>query len=233
METILYPSNERGFADHGWLKAKHTFSFASWYNPEKIHFGALRVLNDDIVAPMMGFGTHPHNDMEIITIPLAGALHHRDSMGHSSTIHSNEVQVMSAGKGIQHSEFNASKTEALNLFQIWIFPNQQSVEPRYDQVEYTLNLNKWSYLVGPQNGNAATWIHQNAHLSLGEFDQSFEYQVKSPGNGVFLMLIDGEISIGEQQLLTRDAIGIVNTENININLQQKSKVLVIEVPLTF
>jgi redox-sensitive bicupin YhaK (pirin superfamily) len=233
METILYPSNERGMAYHGWLKAKHTFSFASWYHPEKIHFGALRVLNDDIVAPMMGFGTHPHNDMEIITIPLAGALHHRDSMGHSSTIHSNEVQVMSAGKGIQHSEFNASKTDPLNLFQIWIFPNKQGVEPRYDQFEYTLHPNEWTYLVGPQNGTAATWIHQNAHLSLGEFDQTFNYALKSPGNGIFLMVVEGSISIEQEQLATRDAIGIFNTENITLNLQQKSKVLVIEVPLTF
>jgi redox-sensitive bicupin YhaK (pirin superfamily) len=170
METILYPEKERGHANHGWLNAKHSFSFANWYNPHKINFGALRVLNDDIVAPGMGFGTHPHDNMEIITIPLKGKLEHKDSMGHTSVITTGEIQVMSAGTGILHSEFNASQTEAINLFQIWIFPNKRNVTPRYDQIniEYAKAENNFLQLISPDSKDEGSWIHQDAWIFINK-----------------------------------------------------------------
>jgi len=233
METIKYPSNERGAANHGWLIAKHSFSFASWYHPDKIQFGALRVLNDDSIAPAMGFGTHPHDNMEIITIPLSGALFHKDSMGHSSEIKAGEVQVMSAGTGIQHSEYNASKTESLSLFQIWIFPNKKNVEPRYDQKAYSIENNpeKWVELVGPIGLAKDTYIHQNAWIHMGTFTEDTQYKFKDPQNGIYLMVIEGEVMVNGNLLNTRDALGIYDTSEINIQLKQNSKLLVIEVPL--
>lgn len=234
METIIYPAKERGFANHGWLQANHSFSFASWYHPDKIHFGALRVLNDDRIAPSMGFGRHPHDNMEIITIPLSGSLKHQDSMGHSSVIQTGEVQVMSAGTGIQHAEFNASTQEDLTLFQIWIFPNKQGVTPRYDQISYTLTENEWVEVVGPEHKHQKTWIHQNAWISLGKFSKdTFQYTLQDPNNGCYLMVIDGEIEINGQALGKRDAIGIVQTDKINIVNKQLTQLLVLEVPLQF
>ncbi len=234
METILYPAKERGFANHGWLQANHSFSFASWYHPDKIHFGALRVLNDDRIAPSMGFGRHPHDNMEIITIPLSGSLKHQDSMGHSSVIQTGEVQVMSAGTGIQHAEFNASTQEDLTLFQIWIFPNKQNVTPRYDQISYTLTENEWVEVVGPEHNHQKTWIHQNAWISLGKFSSdTFQYDFHDAHNGCYLMVIDGEIEVNGQTLNKRDAIGIVQTDKINIINKQLTQLLVLEVPLQF
>lgn len=234
METILYPAKERGFANHGWLQANHSFSFASWYHPDKIHFGALRVLNDDRISPSMGFGRHPHDNMEIITIPLSGSLKHQDSMGHSSVIQTGEVQVMSAGTGIQHAEFNASTQEDLTLFQIWIFPNKQNVTPRYDQISYTLTDNVWVEVVGPEHNHQKTWIHQNAWISLGKFsNDTFQYDFHDANNGCYLMVIDGEIEVNGQTLGKRDAIGIVQTDKINIINKQLTQLLVLEVPLQF
>lgn len=233
MKTVFHAANSRGHANHGWLDAHHSFSFASWYNPERIHFGMLRVLNDDIVAGGMGFGKHPHDNMEIITIPLSGALKHQDSMGFSEIIEAGEVQVMSAGTGIYHSEFNPNHNQAVNLFQIWIFPNRKQVEPRYAQRKYELQNGAFSTLVGPENSGVATWIHQDAWLSMGEFaaDSQTSYTIQSTGNGVYLMVIEGEIQIGDQKLDKRDAIGISQTEKVEISCKQNTKMLVIEVPM--
>jgi len=233
MKTVFHAANSRGHANHGWLDAHHSFSFASWYHPERIHFGMLRVLNDDIVAGGMGFGKHPHDNMEIITIPLSGALKHQDSMGFSEIIEAGEVQVMSAGTGIYHSEFNPNQNQAVNLFQIWIFPNRKQVEPRYAQRKYELQNGDFSTLVGPENSGVATWIHQDAWLSMGEFaaDSQTSYTIQSTGNGVYLMVIEGEIQIGDQKLEKRDAIGISQTEKVEISCKQNTKMLVIEVPM--
>jgi quercetin 2,3-dioxygenase len=233
MKTVFHAANSRGHADHGWLNAKHSFSFASWHNPERIHFGMLRVLNDDIVAGGMGFGKHPHDNMEIITIPLAGSIQHEDSMGFSEVIHAGEVQVMSAGTGIYHSEYNPSPDQELNLFQIWIFPKQKQVEPRYAQRKYELNEGTFTELVGPEESGISTWIHQDAWLSMGTFKSgsSQEYQLKRQGNGIYLMLVEGQIKIGDELLTQRDAIGISQTNQIQIEIKANAKILVIEVPM--
>ncbi len=237
MKFIIHKAETRGYANHGWLIAKHSFSFASWYNPERIHFGALRVLNDDIVAPGMGFGKHPHDNMEIITIPLRGALRHEDSMGFSEAIHEGEVQVMSAGSGIYHSEFNASDVDDINLFQIWIFPNKQNVEPRYDQIKYDLaeSKNKFLQLVSPNSDDEGTWIHQNAWISLVSLneDDCIEYKLKDSKNGIYFMIIDGEFDIENNLLNSRDAIGIWENEKTRIKTITKGKILAIEVPMIF
>jgi redox-sensitive bicupin YhaK (pirin superfamily) len=237
MKCIFHSADSRGHADHGWLNAKHSFSFASWYNPDRIHFGALRVLNDDLVAAGKGFGMHPHDNMEIITIPLSGSIAHKDSMGNSATIQSGEVQVMSAGTGVLHSEFNPSSSDALSLFQLWIFPNEQAVEPRYDQVGYLelLKPNECTLLVGPRTSGAPVWIHQQAYISRARLESNHQlnYQVKSPGNGVYIMSIEGKISIDKYELNNRDAIGVSDTNAINILSQTASDLLVIEVPMQF
>lgn len=233
MITILHPADTRGHANHGWLNAKHSFSFASWYNPERVHFGMLRVLNDDIVAGGMGFGKHPHDNMEIITIPLAGSIQHEDSMGFSEVIHAGEVQVMSAGTGVYHSEYNPSPDQELNLFQIWIFPKYKQVEPRYAQSKYELKEGTFTELVGPAESGISTWIHQDAWLSMGSFKagSSLTYKFKKQGNGIYLMLVEGTINIGEHILNQRDAIGISQTNQIELEIQENAKILVIEVPM--
>lgn len=236
METIFHPEGSRGHANHGWLNAKHSFSFASWYNPDRVHFGALRVLNDDIVAGHAGFGKHPHDNMEIITIPLKGAIKHEDSMGNSSIIETGEIQVMSAGTGILHSEFNPSKEE-LNLFQIWIFPNQQNVVPRYDQFKMNTAAmhNHFLQLVSPSKEDEGTWIHQDAWISMAKLEvgKSIDYTIKKEGNGVYFMLVDGEISISDQQLKQRDALGVWDTVTVSIQPTQNSTIVAIEVPMAF
>jgi len=237
MKTVFHSEASRGHANHGWLNAKHSFSFASWQNPERVHFGALRVLNDDIVAPSMGFSKHPHDNMEIITIPLRGALKHQDSMGNSSIIEAGEVQVMSAGTGVQHSEVNAKHDEAINLFQIWIFPNKQNVTPRYDQICYDEAALKNNFLqvVSPNSDDAGTWIHQNAwiHLSQIEAGTNLTYELKKSGNGVYILNIDGTYEIAEQSLNNRDAIGIWETESVTIHANKSGRLLLIEVPMIF
>jgi redox-sensitive bicupin YhaK (pirin superfamily) len=237
MNYEYHAASTRGYADHGWLKAKHSFSFASWFNRHRMHFGALRVLNDDIVAPGMGFGKHPHDNMEIITIPLKGSLKHEDSMGFSEVIHAGEVQVMSAGTGIYHSEFNASNTEEINLFQLWIFPNQQEVEPRYQQMAYDIADAKDQFLqlVSPNQADPGLWIHQNAWIHLIDMsaNSSQKYALKGPGNGVYLMNIEGKKTLENQALANRDAIGIWNTEHVEIHAQEEGRMLLIEVPMQF
>lgn len=236
MKTVFHSEASRGHANHGWLNAKHSFSFASWQNPERINFGALRVLNDDIVAPSMGFGKHPHDNMEIITIPLRGALKHQDSIGNSSLIQAGEVQVMSAGTGVQHSEVNANKEEEINLFQIWIFPNKQNVTPRYDQIKYNQNelRNNLLQVVSPNPDDAGTWIHQRAWIHLAQMDTGtkIEYQLKENGNGVYILNIDGIFEIASQTLEKRDAIGVWETESIIITANKSGRLLLIEVPMT-
>jgi redox-sensitive bicupin YhaK (pirin superfamily) len=237
MKTVFHSEASRGHANHGWLNAKHSFSFASWQNPERVHFGALRVLNDDIVAPSMGFGKHPHDNMEIITIPLKGALKHQDSMGNSSVIEAGEVQVMSAGTGVQHSEVNAKEDEAINLFQIWIFPNQQNVTPRYDQIRYAEESmrNHFLQVVSPNPDDAGTWIHQDAwiHLSQMETGTHLTYELKKSGKGVDILNIAGTYEIAEQTLNNRDAIGIWETESVTIHANKSGRLLLIEVPMEF
>jgi hypothetical protein len=235
MKTIFHHASSRGFADHGWLQARHSFSFASYYDPERIQFGLLRVLNDDIVAPAKGFGTHPHNNMEIITIPLRGALEHKDSMGNGSIIRAGEVQVMSAGSGIQHSEFNPSQTEEVSLFQVWIFPEEKDVEPRYDQREFDelSYIDNISTLVdNEQNGNTL-FIHQKAAVSLSKpsAGKKLTYSNRYAGNGVYTMLIEGKISVEGHVLDTRDALGVWDTEEFNIQAEEDSFVLFLEVPM--
>ncbi len=234
MKTLIHKSNTRGHANHGWLDAHHSFSFGQWYNPERVHFGKLRVLNDDIVKAGFGFGKHPHDNMEIITIPLSGALEHKDSTGGHGVIAKNDVQVMSAGSGIEHSEFNHSKTEDVNLFQLWIFTNKENVAPRYGQQTFSAadRQNKFQTVVSPF-GNDGLWIYQDAWISLGNFDaeNSSSYQVKKQGNGIYLLVIEGEVEIDGNILSKRDAIGVWDTDAINILSKKNSEILLVEVPM--
>ena len=234
MKTVNHKSETRGHVNHGWLDAHHSFSFGQWYNPERVHFGKLRVLNDDIVKAGFGFGKHPHDNMEIITIPLSGALEHRDSIGGHGVIAKNDVQVMSAGSGIEHSEFNHSKTEDVNLFQLWIFTNKENVAPRYDQKTFsaTDRQNKFQTVVSPL-GSEGLWIYQEAWISLGNFDAHnlSSYAVKKAGNGIYLLVIEGEVEIDGNILSKRDAIGIWDTDSINILAKENTEILLIEVPM--
>jgi len=240
MKTKIYKANERGTANHGWLKANFSFSFANYYNPEKINFGALRVLNDDYIQGGMGFGTHPHENMEIITIPLKGSLKHRDSMSNKwIPIETGEVQVMSAGSGVQHSEMNNHPTEEINLFQIWIFPNKENVTPRYDQKKFDVleRKNNLQVLVSsidnPVEGSLN--IHQNAQISRIDLDKNtdFKYNITDKYQGVYIMVVEGKIQIENQILNNRDAAGIEQTNEIEINTLEKAQLLFIEVPMRF
>lgn len=240
MKTILHKAADRGFANHGWLQANHSFSFASYNNPEKVHFGALRVLNDDVIAPKMGFGTHPHDNMEIITIPLKGVLKHKDNMGDAwIPVVPGEVQIMSAGTGVQHSEINGSNEEHLSLFQIWIIPNKRQVAPRYDQKAFDAEgrKNKLQTLVTyiDENHEGSLKIHQDAVISRIDLDtgNTFKYTLKSRNHGVYVMNIFGETLIENSTLLIRDAIEILETETFSMKAAEDSSLLFIEVPLNF
>lgn len=240
MKTIIHRATSRGFANHGWLQANHSFSFANYYNSEKMNFGALRVLNDDVIAPKMGFGTHPHNNMEIITIPLKGVLKHRDNMHDKwQPVVPGEVQVMSAGTGVQHSEINGSVDEHLSLFQIWIMPNKQSVEPRYDQKTFNESdrKNKLQTLVTSieEDFKGSLKIHQDAKISRIDLDkdQIFKYELKSENHGVYVMNIHGNVSVDGNYLETRDAIGISESSLFEIKANEDSSLLFIEVPMSF
>ncbi len=234
-KSILHKAETRGHANHGWLNAHHSFSFASYYNPERTHFGVLRVLNDDEIAAGMGFGTHPHDNMEIITIPLEGALEHKDSMGNTAVIRSGDVQVMSAGSGITHSEYNASKTDPLKLLQIWIFSNKKNVTPRYDEITLKKEerKNNLQQILSPNPDDAGVWIHQDAWFHMGDFDagQKQEYQLKKSGNGIYLFVIKGKVFVNENLLDTRDAIGIWDADSITIMADTNCEVLVMDVPM--
>ena len=233
--TVLHKAASRGHADHGWLNAYHSFSFANWYNPERVQFGMLRVLNDDTVAAGMGFGTHPHDNMEIITIPLEGDLAHKDSMGNGTTIKSGDIQVMSAGTGIQHSEFNPNHNHHTKLFQIWLFPKYRNVEPRYQQItlDKSLEKNDFAQILSPNPDDAGVWIHQDAWFYLSDFDADFskKLSLKKEGNGFYIMNIEGEIEVNGEKLERRDAVGIWETEEIEIKANTAAKFLVMEIPM--
>ncbi|MBP7399810.1 MAG: pirin family protein [Chitinophagales bacterium] len=235
--NTIIKANERGFADHGWLQSFHSFSFANYYDAEKINFGALRVLNDDTVAAGMGFGTHPHDNMEIISIPLEGDLEHKDSMGNVTVIKNGDIQVMSAGTGVRHSEYNRNKNAQVKFLQIWIIPNKRNVQPRYDQI--TLNAadrkNKLQQIISPDANGAGVWINQDAWFNLGKFDagKSVEYKIHKTINGLYAFILSGEFSLNENILQRRDAIGITDIETINIKaLTDDAEILLIEVPMT-
>lgn len=234
-KIILHKAETRGQADHGWLKSFHTFSFANYYDPERIHFGALRVLNDDTIEAGMGFDTHPHDNMEIISIPLEGDLEHKDSMGNVAVIRHGDVQVMSAGTGIFHSEYNKNKDRRGKFLQIWVFPNKKNVTPRYDQI--TLNIadrhNKFQQILSPSPDDAGVWIHQNAWFHLGKFDAgiSTEYTFKAKGDGVYTFILEGDVTINGHQLNTRDGLGILEVDKLTVRADTDAEILLMEVPL--
>ena len=240
MKTKVFKANKRGTANHGWLKANFSFSFAHYYNPENMNFGALRVLNDDYIQGGTGFGTHPHDNMEIISIPLKGAMKHKDSMSNKwIPLHTGEVQIMSAGTGLQHSEMNNSSSEEVNMFQIWIVPNKHGVEPRYDQKAFDVleRKNKLQVLVSSIDNaiEGSLTIHQDAQISRIDLDENseFKYEMKSEYNGLYMMVIDGEVEIGNETLQKRDAIGIEQTDSIVFQTKKSTQLLFIEVPMRF
>ena len=234
--TVLHKASSRGNADHGWLHSRHTFSFANYYNPDRMHFGVLRVLNDDSVAPGMGFGTHPHDNMEIISIPLEGDLEHKDSMGTISVIKNGDIQVMSAGTGITHSEYNKNKDKPVKFLQIWVFPNKRNVTPRYDQI--TLDLkdrkNKLQQILSPDPKDEGVWIHQNAWFHLADFDKGHteNYTLKSKGNGLYIFNLKGEMKINDIVLETRDGLGVWDFESLTITANSNAEFLLMEVPMS-
>ena len=233
--TILHKADSRGDANHGWLHSRHTFSFADYYDPDRVHFGALRVLNDDIVEAGMGFGTHPHDNMEIISIPLEGDLEHKDSMGTISVIKHGDVQVMSAGTGITHSEYNKNKDKRVKFLQILVIPNKLDVKPRYDQI--ILNVadrhNKFQQILSPDPNDEGVWIYQNAWFHLASFDKGFsaDYELKAKGNGVYTFVLSGDITIDDQKLNARDGFGIWDTEKFSVKADSDAEFLLMEVPM--
>lgn len=235
MNIQIQRAAERGGANHGWLNAKHYFSFGGYHNPEKVHFGLLRVLNDDIVAGGGGFPTHPHDNMEIVTIPHTGTLQHKDSTGGNGLIKAGDVQIMSAGTGVEHSEFNASKTEAVNLFQLWVFPKKRNIEPRYDQRNFSADdrQNKWQVVVSPRDEDNALWINQDARFALTNLSagQSLKYKNVFKGNGVYLVVIKGTAEINGEKLNYRDAAGISGTEEFTVTANEDAELLAVEVPM--
>ena len=235
MKTVVHKAETRGYANHGWLKAKHSFTFANYYNPERMNFGVLRVLNDDTIDAGKGFGMHPHENMEIITIPLEGALAHKDNMGNASVINQGDVQVMSAGSGVYHSEFNPNEDKPTRLFQIWILPNKKEVTPRYDQISIRelAKKNKFYQILSPNKTDKGVWIHQDAWFSLGNFEKGKTdlYPMKKEGNGVYLLVIDGIIEVGEQTLGKRDALGIWDAEEVGLKAKTQASVLLMEIPM--
>ncbi|RFN58480.1 pirin family protein [Marixanthomonas ophiurae] len=237
MKKILHPATSRGTANFGWLKAKYSFSFGNYFNPDRLQFGKLRVLNDDQVESAMGFGKHPHKNMEIVTIPQSGALKHQDSMGNSGIVKSGDIQVMSAGTGVEHSEVNASTTEPVTLFQIWVIPDKEDVSPRYDQKKIAplLKDNSFSTIVKPKSEAQENelWIHQQAFFSIGTFSEKTEtsYSLYNKSHCVYVFVIDGTILVDNETLNKRDAIGIWDTDTISITANGNSRVLLIETPM--
>lgn len=235
MKTIYHKADSRGHASHGWLNSYHTFSFANYYNRERMHFGVLRVINDDTVAPGEGFGRHPHNDMEIISIPLEGDLEHGDSMGNRGIIRKGDVQVMSAGTRILHSEMNANADKAVKFLQIWVFPRERNVTPRYDQIRIADNAkpNDFQQILSPNKDDEGVWIHQDAWFHLANFDKgvSKKYDVKKSGNGVYIFVIKGAAKIGEQQLNERDGLGVYDTDSFVLEATKDAEILLMDVPM--
>jgi len=236
MKTIYHAADSRGDANHGWLKSRHTFSFANYHNPERMGFGALRVINDDFVIGGQGFGKHSHRDMEIISIPLAGKLGHGDNIGNNGIIETGEIQVMSAGTGITHSEMNGDKKEDVKFLQIWVIPNKMNVEPRYQQVrmDEIMQPNEFNQVLSPSADDAGVWIHQNAWFSMGDFDKGVTqtYQLKDPNNGVYIFVISGRVNVNGNTLDTRDGLGVWDTKNFTMDVEENAKVLLMEVPMS-
>ena len=235
MKTITTKANERGTADHGWLKPAHYFSFGSWNNPSKVHFGQLMVLNDDWIAGGGAFPTHPHDNMEIVTIPFSGALKHMDSTGGAGIIKAGDVQIMSAGTGVQHSEANESTAEPVTLFQLWVFPKERNITPRYDQRSFDVKERegKWQVVVSPKKEDNALWINQDARFSLANIKagETIKYENAFKGNGVFLVVIKGSIEIGGIKYESKDAVGISETDTFEILISEDAELLAVEVPM--
>lgn len=233
---VLHKADTRGHARHGWLESYHTFSFANYYNPERMNFGVLRVLNDDTVAPSMGFSTHAHDNMEIISIPLEGDLEHKDSMGNVAVIRNGDIQVMSAGTGIRHSEFNKNTDKSVKFLQIWLFPNERNVTPRYDQLTLRAEdrKNRLQQILSPVPEDEGVWIHQDAWFHLGQLDKgvNLEYSMKKRGNGVYVFLLSGNALVDGTELKSRDGLGIWDVEKIRISAVEQSEILLMEVPMS-
>lgn len=237
MKTVLHKANTRGHANHGWLDSHHTFSFANYYNPERMNFGVLRVLNDDVVESGRGFGKHPHDNMEIISIPLEGDLEHQDSMGNKAIIRAGDVQVMSAGTGIYHSEMNRNRDKAVKFLQIWMFPNKRNVTPRYDQItlQATDLKNEFYQVLSPNKEDEGVWVYQNAWFHIGQFDKdkSTTYRIKASGNGVYAFVLEGDVTIAGQPLGKRDGFGVWDTNEITVKADSdNAKILLMDVPMT-
>lgn len=235
-QTVLHKANTRGVADYGWLKSFQSFSFAGYYNPDRINFGALRVLNDDVVTGGNGFGEHPHDNMEIISIPLEGELQHKDSMGNTATIKAGEIQVMSAGTGIYHSEYNGDANNPAKFLQIWLFPNKRNVEPRYDQIELSKKIkSEFQQILSPNADDDGVWIYQNAWFNLADFESGVakKYPLHKSENGVYVFVLTGEIEVDNTLLSERDGMGIWETAEINIKANSDAEFLLMEVPMHF
>ena len=235
MKTVLHLAATRGHANFGWLDSYHSFSFGHYYDPERVHFGALRVLNDDTVSAGMGFGKHPHDNMEIVSIPLSGDLHHKDSTGRDEIIREHDVQIMSAGSGIAHSEYNANKDKPVKFLQIWVMPKEQNIEPRYEQKSFKPEnrVNQLLTVVAPDNEDAV-WINQDAWFSLGNFTKDFStsYQLKKSGNGVYIFVLEGSLEINGQTIGTRDGLGISEIDTIDIKASTNAQIVLIEIPMS-
>lgn len=235
MKTVLHKANTRGHANHGWLNTSHTFSFAHFHDPERMHFGVLRVLNDDFVDGGRGFGTHPHDNMEIISIPLSGDLEHKDSMGNTTVIKQNDVQIMSAGTGIQHSEYNKNKDQKVNFLQIWVFPKVRNITPRYGQIAFKPEdrINKLQQIVSPVKDDEGVLINQDAWFHLGNLKSGFstDYKIKQKGNGVYAFVIAGDVSINDQRLNKRDGFGIWDVDTLSVSADTDAELLLMEVPM--
>lgn len=237
MNTVVHRAETRGHANHGWLDSHHTFSFANYHNPERMHFGALRVLNDDVVSPGMGFGKHPHDNMEIVSIPLSGDLEHEDSIGNVAIIKEGDVQIMSAGTGIHHSEYNKNKDKEVKFLQIWVFPNKRNVEPRYDQISLKKIEKKNSFyqVLSPNPHDQGVWINQDAWFSLGKYDKNSndEYKINRKENGAYFFVLEGEVEIAGEKLNSRDGMGIWDTDTVSLKALSDARILVMDVPMKF
>lgn len=235
MKYILHKADSRGLAEHGWLTSRHTFSFADYYNADRVHFGKLRVLNDDIVQPGRGFGMHPHDNMEIITIPITGSLEHKDSIGTGSIIKTGDIQIMSAGTGVMHSEFNPSMEELVNFLQIWVFPEKMNIQPRYDQKTYDLEerKNQFQDLISPELDSKTLWINQKAWFSMAKPDEgsALKYELKDKNSGIYLFVIEGAFAIDQLSLNRRDGLGLWDLSSVEIKATENSEILVMEIPL--
>ena len=235
MQICIHKANSRGAANHGWLDAKHTYSFADYHDPERMGFGKLRVLNDDVISPSMGFDTHPHKNMEIVSVPISGALRHKDSMDNTSVITAGEVQIMSAGTGVLHSEYNDSNSEPVNLLQIWVYPKEMNIEPRYEQKEFlkTGRDNQFQIVVSPDREAGSVYINQDAYFSLAEIekDKTVDYMVRKQGHGVYAFVINGSVSLNDIELESRDGAEISNTNVVQFVANENAQVLCIEIPL--